>query len=82
APAALSVDYGIALPGAIGGIGLRASLPAPANAVTLYDAGNTGWIVTQLSLWEMAPTPCTVLVLQSSATRYLNTQTITPPPGD
>ncbi|WP_204327078.1 hypothetical protein, partial [Stenotrophomonas maltophilia] len=31
---------------------------------------------------EMAPTPCTVLVLQSSATRYLNTQTITPPPGD
>jgi len=82
APAALSVDYGIAMPGAIGGIGLRAPLPIPANAVTLYDAGNTGWIVTQLSLWEMAPPPCTVLVLQSSATRYLNAQTIVPPPGD
>lgn len=81
-PAALSVDYGIAMPGAIGGIGLRAPVPTPINAVTLYDAGNTGWIVTQLSLWEMAPTPCTVLVLQSSATRYLNAQKIAPPPGD
>ncbi|MFS2111233.1 phage tail protein, partial [Sphingomonas sp. Sphisp140] len=81
-PAALSVDYGIAMPGAIGGIGLRPALPTPANAVTLYDAGNTGWIVNQLSLWESNPKPFTVLVLQSSATRYINAQKIAPPPGD
>lgn len=82
APAALAVDYGIAMPGAIGGIGLRGAIPLPAGAVTLYDAGETGWIVAQLSLWESAPTPCTVLMLQSSATRYLDGQAIAPPSGD
>jgi hypothetical protein len=81
-PTALSVDYGIAMPGAIGGIGLRAAIPTPASPVTLYDAGNTGWLVAQLNLWEGAPTPCTILVLQSSATRYLNAQVIAPPSGD
>ncbi len=82
APAALAVDYGIALPGAVGGVGPRAGVPTPTGAVTLYDAGNTGWIVTQLSLWESAPQPFTVLVMQSSATRYINAQVISPPPGD
>lgn len=81
-PAALSVDYGIAMPGAIGGIGLRPSLPTPASAVVHSDAGDIGWLGGQLNIWETTPTPCTVLVLQSSATRYLNGQTIAPPPAD
>jgi hypothetical protein len=77
----LSVDYGMAMPGAIGGVGLRALPPLPANPVMLADSGNSGWLQTQLSAWTQSKAACTVLMLQGSVTRAIGSQQLAPASG-
>jgi len=75
-----SVDYGMAMPGAIGGIG-SPSPPLPAKSVTLDDGGAPAWLQTQISAWAQSSTPCTVLMLQGSVTRPVASQQLTPGSG-
>ena len=78
APAALGVDYGLAMSGAIGGIGPRPSPPAPAGAVVLQDGGAPAWLERQLGAWSGSKAACTVLTLQGGATRTIAAQQLSP----
>ena len=57
------------MPGAIGGIGCRSPPRLPPNPVVLDDGGSSGWLQAQLAVWTQSKAPCTVLMLQGSATR-------------
>ncbi|HEY4940835.1 MAG TPA: hypothetical protein VII56_05360 [Rhizomicrobium sp.] len=81
AAGSFSVDYGMAMPGAIGGIGPRRSPPVPAKATTLTDGGNTAWLQQQLGVWALSKAACTVLTLQGSATRSIASQQLSPASG-
>ena len=78
---ALSVDYGMAMPGAIGGIGWRSPPPLPPNPVLLDDGGSPGWLQAQLAAWTQSKAPCTELMLQGSVTRRIASQQLSPASG-
>jgi hypothetical protein len=80
-PGAFSVDYGMAFPAAIGGVGLRAQPPAPPTSNAPQDTGDSGWLVQQLSLWSQSKAVYTILVLLGSSSRALPAQTIAPAAG-
>lgn len=77
----LSVDYGMAMPGPIGGIGLRPSPSAPARALALNDGGNPAWLEQQLGAWRQSTAACTVQTLEGSATRTIASQQLAPLAG-
>ena len=78
---AFSVDYGMAMPGAIGGIGWRSPPPLPPNPVLLDDGGSPGWLQAQLAVWTQSKAPCTELMLQGSVTRAIASQQLSPASG-
>ncbi|MGK6319600.1 hypothetical protein [Sphingomonas sp. DT-204] len=80
-PDAFSVDHGMALPGAIGGVGLRSPLAVPATAVVLEDGGDPAWLQQQLGTWAQSKAACTLLTLQTSATRVVISQQLAPAAG-
>ncbi|MGK6355787.1 hypothetical protein ACMGDH_11260 [Sphingomonas sp. DT-207] len=80
-PDTLSVDYGIAMPGAIGGLGLRPPPPVPAAAVVLKDDRDPAWLEQQLGTWAQSKAACTLLTLQTSATRPIAAQQLAPASG-
>lgn len=78
----LSVDYGLAMPGAIGGIGVRPSLPTlPSGAVDSADGGAPAWLEQQLGAWAQSKAAVTMLTLQGSVTRGIASQQIAPTSG-
>ena len=81
ASGALSVDYGMAMPGAIGGIGWRSPPRLPPNPVLLDDGGSPGWLQAQLAVWTQSKAPCTELMLQGSVTRRIASQQLSPTSG-
>jgi hypothetical protein len=81
APGTLSVDYGLAMPGPIGGVGSRPLPPVPANAVVLKDGGDPDWLEQQLGAWSQSKAVATALTLQGSATRAIASQTLAPTAG-
>jgi hypothetical protein len=80
-PGAISVDYGLAMPGTIGGVGVRPPPPVSATAVTLKDGGNPAWLEQQLGSWAQSKADSTVLTLQTSVTRTIASQQLSPTAG-
>lgn len=80
-PDAFSVDYGIGMPGAIGGVGLRPPPPLPATTVVLADGGDPAWLQQQLGTWAQSKAACTLLTLQTSATCAVAAQQLAPAGG-
>jgi len=72
---ALSVDYGVAAPGVIGGVGRRPP-PRRASAAKLDDAGNPAWLEQQLGSWGRSKVAGAILTLKGSATRQIASQTL------
>lgn len=78
----LSVDYGLAMPGAIGGIGVRPPLPTlPSGAVSSADGGAPAWLQQQLGAWAQSKAAFTMLTLQGSVTRSIASQQLAPTAG-
>jgi hypothetical protein len=80
-PDAFSVDHGMALPGAIGGVGLRLPPAVPPTAVLLEDGGDPAWLQQKLGTWAQSKAASTVLTLQTSATRAVTSQQLAPADG-
>jgi hypothetical protein len=80
-PFAFSVDYGMAMPAAIGGLGLRMLPPVPPTSNAPQDSGSASWLDQQLQLWSQSKAVYTILILQGSSSRTLPAQTIAPAAG-
>ncbi|HXC55047.1 MAG TPA: hypothetical protein VNU97_07115 [Rhizomicrobium sp.] len=77
----LSVDYGMAMPGAIGGVGPRPPPPVPASVAAIADGGDPAALQTELGAWAQSTAACTVLMLQAGATRSIASQQLAPASG-
>jgi hypothetical protein len=76
APGELSVDYGIAMPMPIGGIGPGPASEAPVAGSVTPDGGDPEWLGKQLGAWGNSKAASSVLLLQGGATRPLGSLTL------